>query len=126
MVVYDLRSPVQAAKRAEFSAVLPPSRAGYFVLSQRPLPPLTVSASLAETGEIAISVAGEGNPRAVLASVHDPSGRPRPELRQELVFSGRGRLDTPVAASDPAGKWQIHVRDVVTGQKAELEVEVKR
>jgi hypothetical protein len=126
MVVYDLRSSVEAARTAEFSAILPASRAGYFVLSQRALPPLTVNASLSGTGEIDVSVAGEGKPRAVLASVHDPAGKPRPELRQELVFSDRGRLEIPLAASDPPGKWQIHVRDVVTGQKAELEVEVKR
>ena len=64
-----------------------------------------------------------GGRRVAMVEVRDPLGATRPELSVEAEFTAEGTLRIPVALSDPAGTWTLTVRDVVTRQELELEVE---
>ena len=109
---------------------LDPYEASLFALSAEPLPELRVSAPVrAARGETAlVGFTLAGTPAAVHLlhiDVLDPAGKPVFAYSGNLrAPAGRAQRLVPFAHNDPAGRWQIRVRDVLSGQTRATTIEL--
>ncbi len=61
----------------------------------------------------------------MVVDVTDPAGKLVPYYSGNVLApAGRASRLLPIAVNDPAGKWQVRVRDVLSGQQQTATVEV--
>ncbi|NUN03070.1 MAG: beta-galactosidase [Bryobacteraceae bacterium] len=132
MQVYELRTGKHLGRLQSVDIALDPYEPVLYDLSALPLPELRVvgpaTVKRGANARIGISVA---NPS--LASMHvmhvevvNPWGDVVPHYSGNLLapHGSAGKL-IPIATNDPAGKWQVRVRDVISGQTKTVAFDVK-
>jgi hypothetical protein len=121
--VYDVRAAKALGRRMELSVTVDPYEPAIFAIAPAAMPGMEVSAPTrvkrGETAELGVSFAAS-SPAAwhvLHVDVVNPSGQVLGYYSGNLLASqGRGRKFVPVAVNDPAGRWEIRVRDLLTGQ----------
>jgi len=131
MYVYDLRAAKALGRRREIRVTLDPYEPAILAASALPLPEMRIAAPArlerGETGQISLSFATPSPAATHLlhVDVADPSGKISPCYSGNLLAgSGRTAKLLPLAVNDPAGKWEIRVKDLLSGQSAKAAIEV--
>ncbi len=130
MQVYDLRSGRSLGAQKELAIHLDPYEPSLFALSAEPLPELRVSApARVARGETAVLGVGLGGAPAATHILHvdvfDPAGKAVFAYSGNLrAPAGRAQRLIPFAHNDPAGRWQVRVRDVLSGQVRTAAIEL--
>jgi hypothetical protein len=131
MYVYDVRRAKALGKHSELSVALDPYEPTIYAASPVAIPELHVAASTrvgrGETGEIALSFVSRSpaNSHLLHIDVADPSGKIVAYYSGNLLAAGgRSVKLLPMAANDPAGKWEVRVKDLLSGQSQTVMVEV--
>ncbi|MDP6355470.1 MAG: beta-galactosidase trimerization domain-containing protein [Planctomycetota bacterium] len=69
---------------------------------------------------------GEAERHVCRVEVSDATGKARPEYSESVLCpEGRGEFVLPIAFNDPAGKWTVRAREVVSGSVTKVSVEVR-
>lgn len=130
--VYDLRSGTELGRVHALSLTLEPYEPRILAVSAAPLPRLRITAPAAVSrGDVlSVGLAYSGDHPGVRPVVHleliDPAGRSVSCYSANLVLAGRfGARSIPLALNDPAGRWTVRVRDMMTGQVQSAEFEVR-
>jgi len=129
--VYDVRGAKVLGKRRQLTVTLDPYQPSVFVLAPEAIPPLKlrVPGRLArgETGHIGVGISGV-SPAAMHVfhlDVVDPSGKIVPQYSGNILApAGHSAGLLPLALNDPAGKWEVRVKDLLSGQSQAAMVEV--
>jgi hypothetical protein len=132
MYVYDVRGAKALGKRRELAVALDPYEPAVFSASPTAFSDLEISApsriARGETGRVGLSFAAR-SPAATHVfhvDVVDPSDKLVP-CYSGNILAAHGRADTllPLALNDPPGKWEIRVKDLISGQMKTVRVDVK-
>lgn len=129
--VYNVRGAKAAGNLRELEVTLDPYEPTILAVAPSAMPELEVSAparvSRGDTAELGVSFAA-ATPAArhiLHIDVLNPSGETIAYYSGNLLApEGRASKLVPIAVSDPAGRWQIRVRDLVTGQTKTAAFEV--
>lgn len=129
--IYDLRAAKPLGRRSDMKVTLDPYEPVIFALAPSAIGELQISCPTrlkrGDTAELGIRFAAPTPAaRHVLhVDVVNPSGKVVGYYSGNLLAPG-GRTSklVPLALSDPAGRWQVHVRDLLTGQSRISSVEV--
>jgi len=121
--VYDVRAGQALGRAKQLTVELDPYEPRIFACSLTPLPALRVSApgrlKRGETGRIGISVLGD-SPAAVHVfhvEVVDPSGNVVAHYSGNVLApDGAAGKRLPLAINDSPGRWEVRVRDLLSGQ----------
>ncbi len=131
MYAYDLRAAKAMGKRKEIAVTLDPYEPAIFAVSATQIPPLRLSSparvTRGETAQIALSFSAPSPGAAHLfhIDVTDPSGKIVPCYSGNLLAAGGRTVKlVPLAANDPAGRWEVRVKDLLSGQSATAGIEV--
>lgn len=123
MFAYDVRAGRFLGNKRELSLQLDPYEPVIYALSVRTAPELVIRAperiARGETGYLGISFNGRTSAATHImhVEVSDPSGRLVPSYSGNLrAPSGRAVWAIPVAYNDPAGQWNVRVKDLLTAQ----------
>jgi hypothetical protein len=121
--VYDVRTARALGKLRRLTVQLDPYEPTILSVSMAAIPPPVVSSPsrlrLGETGKVALTVSGPS--RAAVHVFHvdvvDPSGTIVPHYSGNLLApDGRAATVLPLALNDTPGRWEIRVRDLLSGQ----------
>jgi len=128
--VYDIRKPELLGKRTQVDVSLDPYEPALYALLPVAAPALRVSVSdQAARGNIAqvgFSLESAAATSVFHATVKDPAGSTVPHYSGNFVGSeGHGGMEIPFALNDSPGKWDLQVRDVLTGNIAQHSIEVQ-
>ncbi len=131
MFVYDMRSGKALGKKRELNIVVQPYEPTVFTLSAMALPDLEISLAsrVARGGDLQagfhLATSSPAAEHVMHAEVVDPSGKVVDYYSGNLLApNGIASKVIPIAWSDAPGKWQIKVRDVLTGMTKSAEFEV--
>ena len=132
LYTWNIRNGESLGKQKQISVILDPFEPAIFAFSAMQIPELTVSSparvALGSTGHAGFSFAST-TPVATHVfhiEVADPSGAVVPCYSGNLLArEGRAVKTLPLTLSDARGRWQIRVRDVLTGQSRNANVEVQ-
>ena len=123
MFVYDVRAGSLLGNKRELSIQLDPFEPVIYALSVRQAPELVVRTpqrvARGEIGYLGFSFNGHTSAATHILHVEvlDPSGRVVPFYSGNLRAPfGHAVWAFPVAYNDAAGKWSVHVKDLLTGQ----------
>jgi hypothetical protein len=130
-LVYDVRARKAAGNLRELQVTLDPYEPAIFAIAPSPMPELEVSTparvSRGDTAELGIGF-GTGTPAArhvLHVDVVNPSGKIVDYYSGNLLGpEGRASKLVPVAVNDPPGRWEVRVRDLLTGQSRTSAFEV--
>ena len=129
--VYEVRAAKALGPRRELSVPLDPYEPAMFAISALPLPALRVStpARLArgQSGRIAVSfrAASPAATHVLHVDIIDPAGKIVSHYSGNLLApNGRAVKLLPLAYSDVPGKWEIRVKDLLSGQAQAASLEV--
>lgn len=115
---HDLIARADLGRTDHVELTLDPAAPAMMAISDRRIFPVGVAAPakirLGETAELKFA---STRPMSVLhIDIVDPAGRLVAAYSGNLRFrGGQGRKDIPFALNDPAGSWEIRVRDILTG-----------
>ena len=131
MQVYDVRSGRAIGKKKELDVTVQPYEPSIFAIALDVMPELRIAAPSriprGETATIGVSAAGK-TPAARHAfhiDVVDPLGKVLPQYSGNLIApEGRAAKVLPIAENDPAGKWEIRVKDILSGKVSTAAIEV--
>ena len=131
LYVYDLRAARALGRQKELTATLDPYEPALYSLTAEPFPALRVSApqrvARGATARLGLSFAGPSPASVHLLHVDvlDPSGKRVSHYSGNVLApAGRAAYLLPVALSDPPGRWQLRIRDLLSGQVQTAVVEV--
>jgi hypothetical protein len=131
MYLYDVRAAKSLGMRKEITVALDPYEPAIFAASPFPIPELRISAPArvrrGDTGQIGLSFQARSSAATHLLhiDVADPSGKIVSYYSGNLLAAGgRASRLLPLAVNDPAGKWEVRVKDLLSGQSASAAVEV--
>lgn len=119
--IYDLRQKKYLGREQEFSVSVDPYEPTILALSASAPARLQVSipaeANLGTVVPISLRLDGtSSNVQVYHVDVLDPAGRKLLQYTGNVIASGGAALkEIPLALNDPAGKWTIHVQDMLTG-----------
>jgi hypothetical protein len=123
MFVYDVRAGSLLGNKRELSIQLDPFEPVVYALWVRQAPDLVVRTpervARGEIGYLGFSFNGHTSAATHIlhVEVNDPAGRVVPFYSGNLrAPSGHAVWAIPVACNDAAGKWSVHVKDLLTGQ----------
>ena len=130
MYVTDVRTGQSLGALNKVPVTLNAYEPSIFLVTDTPSPKLSVLApSRAARGTTA--VISVSFPEAALAQrvvhldVADPNGKPVDYYSKNVLATGAAaELTIPLASSDPAGAWQIRIKDTATGQMVASTLEV--
>ncbi len=125
--LYDVRAGRYLGKAAETTATLAPGDTALYAALPYRVAGLTVTApAQARPGaELAVrlalsSSAGTPGDHVLHLEFLGPSNRPVPSYTSNiLATAGKATFTLPLALNDPAGRWHIRARDVLTGVRGE-------
>ncbi|HYM12431.1 MAG TPA: alpha-amylase family protein [Bryobacterales bacterium] len=131
LYIYDIRKAKALGKKKDLLVPLDPYEPAIFAVSPFPLPALAVAAPArlgrGQTGDIGLSFGGATPAAAHVLHVDviDPSGKTvLPYSGNVLARRGHASRPLPLALHDPAGKWEIRVKDLLSGQTRTAAIEV--
>jgi hypothetical protein len=122
MYAYDLRAGKALGRKREVSLTLDPFEPAVFAFSLVALPDLKVAAPArlahGTTGAVAVTLAGTPAAEHVVhVEVVDPSGKVLPQYSGNLLaHEGRAAKSLPLAQNDAAGRWEVRVKDLLSGE----------
>lgn len=131
LYIYDLRRASRLGKKKDLAVQLDPYEPAIFAAWPAAAPELVVLAPArlrrGETAQIGIRFA-PATPAAthlLHIEVIDPSGKAMPHYSGNLLAPhGRTAKPLPIAVNDPAGKWEIRIKDLLSGQTQTSTLEV--
>jgi hypothetical protein len=137
--VYDLVAsrevPVALReKKLHWTASLGPCDGRAYLVTPQPIAAvkITAPATAAPEGEVkvAVEIADPAGRRVdavipVQVEITDPAGRPAEFSGYHAAESGRLELRLQIAPNDATGVWQIHARELASGQEASVYVRVQ-
>lgn len=128
--VYDVRKGEAMGRRKEVELHLDPYEPAVFAVLPGAVDSLHLAVSpAAPRGERAFVSFSADSPAAAAVfhvDVTDPEGTAKPQYGGNMVSTGsRGGLTIPFAVNDPPGKWEVRVRDVLTGNQSRSTIEVR-
>ncbi len=131
LYAYDLRQAKPLGRKKEWTLALDPYEPAIYAVWPEAASPLRVLAPArlgrGQTGRIGLSLSA-GSPAATHlfhVDVVDPSGKPVLYYSGNLLAPrGRAAKPLPLAVNDPAGKWEIRVKDLLSGQTQTSAIEV--
>lgn len=121
--VYDVRAARALGKLRRLTVQVDPYEPTILSVSTAAIPPPVISSPsrlrLGETGKVGLSVSGPS--RAAVHVFHvdvvDPSGTIVSHYSGNLLApDGRAATVLPLALTDTPGRWEIRVRDLLSGQ----------
>jgi hypothetical protein len=129
--VYDVRNARALGKVSEISVTLDPYEPTVFAVAPSQIADLQLSTPArvkrGETATVGVSFAA-ATPAAnhvLHVDVVNPSGQTVGYYSGNLLApEGHAAKALPIAVNDPIGRWEIRVRDVLTGQSKITAVEV--
>lgn len=128
--VYDVRKGVLLGKRKEVALTLDPYEP--VILAFLPIPADGVRIAMSNTAErgTTLDVGFAGNSPAEVAVLHvdvkDPAGKIVQHYSGNMFGTeGRGGMRIPFAMNDSPGKWEVQVRELLTGSTARGSIEVR-
>jgi len=129
--VYDVRAAKALGKRSDIQVTLDPYEPTILAIAPSPMPELALSApdrvKRGDTAALGMSFA-EATPAAnhvLHIDMVNPSGQAVGYYSGNLLApEGRAARIIPIALSDPAGRWEIRVKDLLTGQSKTSSLEV--
>jgi hypothetical protein len=121
--VYDVRAAKALGRLGEVQVTLDPFEPAIFSVAPSPMPALEVSAPArvrrGETAAVGVAFA-EATPAAnhvLHIDVVNPSGQILRYYSGNLLApEGRAASRIPIAINDPAGRWEVRVKDLLTAQ----------
>jgi hypothetical protein len=129
--VYDVRGAKDLGRRRQIPVQLNPYEPAIFAVATEAIPELRISAparvARGETGQIGCALGGftPAQTHVLHVEITDPSGKPVTYYSGNVLAQrGRAVWRLPVAMSDPAGKWNVRVKDLLTGQTHSATIEV--
>jgi Beta-galactosidase len=129
--IYDLRAVKALGKQKRITVHLDPYEPTILSLSSAPMPMVAISGPrrlrLGETGTFALNLVGQS--AAAMHVFHlgvvDPAGRVVPHYSGNILArQGRATALLPLAVNDKVGRWEIRVRDILSGQARVWTVDV--
>ncbi len=129
--LYDLRAAKPLGKHKQLTMQLDPYEPTLLAVSLAPFGQLNLRAPArlerGTTGQIGIGLDG-ASPAATHVfhlDVFDPAGKLVPQYSGNIL-APRGHADKllPLAFNDPAGNWQVRVKDLLSGQSKAVTLEV--
>lgn len=129
--VYDVRAGRAIGKQKQLTIRLHPYEPSILSTSSAAIPSLVITGPhhlrAGDTGTFALAFAGP-SPAALHVfhlDVVDPSGRIVPHYSGNISApNGRATATLPLAVNDSTGKWEIRVKDLLSGQSRASTVEV--
>ncbi|MCC6265777.1 MAG: beta-galactosidase [Bryobacterales bacterium] len=132
MYVYDVRAAKSLGRAKELAVHLVPFDPAIYALTPEPVPALRVVApARASRGSVVdLSLAFDGvapaEKQVFHVEVRNPSGELQYTYSGNVVATGGvASKQLPLALNDPAGAWEIKVKDVLSGQERTLKLEVQ-
>ena len=131
LYLYDLRAAKALGKRKQLSMQLDPYEPTFLVVSPAPFGQVNLRAPArvgrGTTSQIGISLDGASSAATHVFHVEvlDPAGKIVPQYSGNIL-APRGQVDKllPLAFNDPAGNWQVRVKDLLSGQMKAVPLEV--
>lgn len=131
--VYDVRAGRYAGRADRFRCQLPLGGAGLFALLPYRVRSLGLSmASAPSAGKTAtftcvVHTDAQAGDHVIRVNLHTPGGKLAGAYSQNLIaHQGFAEGHVPFAQDDPAGRWRLVARDVVTGVSAECQLDLTR
>jgi len=129
--VYDVRNGQFGGKQNRVEFTLDPYEPAVYALLPSAARDLYVSAPGVATPGSTAQVSFSTDPTAAISVFHaeviDPSGNIAAHYSGNFFGAeGRGGIQIPFAVNDVPGKWEVSVRDVLTGKTARGTVEVRK
>jgi len=129
---YDVRAGKALGKQRELPVELDPYEPVVLALSREEMPALHVDGQpeAARGDLVPIAFRYEGAAIAAAPIIHvdviDPAGKVQPEYSGNVIVRGGAAVKLiPLAQNDPAGRWTLRVRDVITGQSQTTTMDVR-
>lgn len=127
--VYDVRRGRALGRPREIATDLDPYEPAIYALLPSQPSQLRISApgrvARGANANISVSIISPAQVHVFHLDVIDPSGKTVDHYSGNLrAPAGRAGKLIPIAYNDPAGKWEIRVRDALTGQSASTGLEV--
>jgi hypothetical protein len=130
LYAWNIRTGESLDRQKQITVALDPFEAAIFAFSPTPIPELLVSSPArvapASTGRTGLSFASTTSAAAHVLHVEaiDPSGKVVPYYAGNLLApEGNAVKSLPLALNDARGRWQLRVRDVLTGQSRRVNFE---
>ena len=130
MQAYDIRKGRDLGRQKELAVTVDPYEPALFALLAAPASALEVTAPAqvrrGENAQVGMRVDSAAAVHVFQVDVLDPAGK-RVEHYSGNVYAAQGAAGKtiPLAHNDAAGRWQVRVRDVVTGQTKTAAFEVR-
>jgi hypothetical protein len=129
--VYDMRAAKQLGRKKTMSVTVQPYEPTILSISPAPLPELAITAGerVQRGSDMTLGLTTAAPSPADVHVFHldvmDPSGKAVEYYSGNLLApTGRGSKTIPIATNDAPGKWQVRVRDVLTGETKTADFEV--
>jgi len=129
--VYDVRGAKAAGRLRELQVTLDPYEPAIFAIAPSAIPELELSAPArvkrGDNAELGVSFAAAtpGARHVLHVDVVNPSGEIVAYYSGNLLApEGRASKLVPMAVNDPAGRWEIRVKDLLTGKSKTSALEV--
>jgi len=126
---YDVRKGQALGRRKELAATLEPYEPAIYALLPTAASALHVSAPArvprGGNAQVGVRISTAAGTHVFHMDVVDPAGAVVPHYSGNLLApQGRAGKLVPIAYNDPPGRWQVRVKDVLTGsmQTAVMEV----
>lgn len=132
--VYEMRSGQYLGQTEDVAATLEPTAGQVFTVLPYRVRALALQAGRAQRGQdLVINAAlraegqvGKDDLNVLQVRVTDPSGREMTALRRTIEMrGGRAQIALPLAVDEAPGKWTVEVRDLATGVKQTVGVELR-
>lgn len=132
LYAWNIRNGESLGRQRQISVTVDPFEPSIFAFSSVPIPQLAVSSpsrlAPGSTGHAGLSFSST-TPAAmhvIHVDVIDPSGKVVPYYSGNLLApEGRAVKALPLALNEAGGRWQLRVRDVLTGQSRSADFEVR-
>jgi hypothetical protein len=129
--VYDVRTARTIGKQTQLTVRLDPYEPSIFTTSSAAIPPPKISGPRrlrpGQTGTFVLTIAGPSPAAFHLfhLDVVDPSGRFVPHYAGNIPApNGRATTTLPLAVNDNPGRWEVRVKDLLSGHARSSTVEV--
>lgn len=121
--VYDVRGAKGLGRRRELSVTLDPYEPTIFAVAAEEIPAMQLAAPARVPlgGRVAVGIrfttATPAENHVLHIDVVNPSGKAVPFYSGNLVaHEGTAAREIPLALNDPPGRWEVRVKDILSGQ----------
>jgi len=128
--IYDVRRGASLGKRKEVELTLDPYEPAIYAFLPVAVESVRVATSKSvprgNTADVSFRVDSPAADSVFHVEVTDPAGNAVAHYSGNFFgVEGRGGIEIPFAVNDNPGKWEVRVRDVLTGNNARSAIEVR-